>query len=225
MNRPGTRSTTPGTSPKVSLLSFDGRPSGPLRGLGFVWRQALVSCPWVERRWGGLHRRCSPAALAAPCTRIDCRVAAGAGSDDGVMTITAMDIAGTAGARTVERFLDAVGAGADMPVELFSPDVVLDATVPGWRFTVRGPDAVARQYSSWFADPATFEELEQLRVEGGEVVTYLLSWIERGLPHAAHHCHLLRFDAIGRIARDRFFCGGRWDAGLLAEMAAANDAG
>jgi hypothetical protein len=23
---------------------------------------------------------------------------------------------------------------------------------------------------------------------------------------------------------DRFFCGGRWDAGLLADMTAANDA-
>jgi hypothetical protein len=36
---------------------------------------------------------------------------------------------------------------------------------------------------------------------------------------------VLRFAADGRIGHDRFFCGGRWDAGLLAEMAAANDAG
>lgn len=127
--------------------------------------------------------------------------------------------------RTVDRFLEAVGAGTGVPVELFSPDVVLDATVPGWRFTVRGADAVARQYSRWCAHPAAFEELEQLAVDGGQVVTYLLTWVERGIPHAAHHCHGLQLGPDGRITRDRFFCGGRWDAGLLAEMAAANDAG
>ncbi len=130
-----------------------------------------------------------------------------------------------AGPRTVDRFLDAVGAGAGVPAELFSPDVVLDATVPGWRFAVEGAEAVARQYSRWCAHPGAFEELERLAVDGGEVVAYLLTWIERGIPHAAHHCHALRFGPDGRITRDRFFCGGRWDAGLLAEMAGANDAG
>ena len=131
---------------------------------------------------------------------------------------------GTAGARTVERFLDAIAAGAGVPTELLSPDIVLDATVPGWRFALSGARIVAHQYSSWFADPGGFEELERLPVEGGEVVTYLLTWVERGIPHAAHHCHVLRFDRDGRIKCDQFFCGGRWDAGLLAEMAAASDA-
>ncbi|MGH9148884.1 MAG: hypothetical protein ACRD0F_00905 [Acidimicrobiales bacterium] len=130
----------------------------------------------------------------------------------------------TAGSRTVDRVLGAIGAGNGVPAELFSPDVALDATVPGWRFAARGAEAVARQYSGWFADPATFEELERLPFDGGEVVTYLLTWVERGIPHAAHHCHVLRFDPGGLIAGDRFFCGGRWDAGLLAKMAVANDA-
>jgi len=128
-------------------------------------------------------------------------------------------------AATVDRFLDAVEAGVGVPVELFSPGAVLDATVPEWRFAVSGAEAVARQYSSWFADPAAFEELERFAVDGGEVVTYLLTWVERGVPHAAHHCHLLRLGPDGRIVRDRFFCGGRWGAGRLAEMAATNDAG
>lgn len=125
----------------------------------------------------------------------------------------------------MDHFLDAIGRGNGVPVALFASGAVLDATVPGWRFAVHGADAVAGQYSSWFADPATFEELERFPVDGGEVVTYLLSWSEGGVPHAGHHCHVLRFDATGCIARDRFFCGGRWDAGLLAKMAAANDAG
>ena len=126
---------------------------------------------------------------------------------------------------TVDEFLEAASAGSGVPADLFTPDVVLDATVPGWRFAARGAEAVARQYSGWFREQAALEELERLPVEGGEVVTYLLAWIERGVPHAAHHCHVLRLAADGRIAADRFFCGGRWDAGLLAEMAAASDAG
>ncbi len=128
-------------------------------------------------------------------------------------------------APTVDSFLEAVSGGAGVPASLFTPDAVLDATVPGWRFGRRGADDVARQYSGWFADPAAFEELERLAFDGGEAVTFLLTWLERGVPHAAHHCHLLRLAPDGRIAADRCFCGGRWDAGLLAEMAAAGDAG
>lgn len=126
---------------------------------------------------------------------------------------------------TVGRFLAAASAGNGVPVDLFTSDAVLDATVPGWRFAARGAVTVARQYSSWFRQEAALEELERLPLEGGEVVTYLLAWVERGVPYAAHHCHVLRLAADGRIAADRFFCGGRWDAGRLAEMAAASDAG
>lgn len=129
------------------------------------------------------------------------------------------------GGQTVDRFLEAIGRGDGVPPELFASDAVLDATVPGWRFAAHGAHAVARQYSGWFADPAAFEELERLPADGAEVVTYLLAWSERDIPHAANHCHVLRFDSRGRIASDRFFCGGRWDAGLLARMAAADDAG
>lgn len=126
---------------------------------------------------------------------------------------------------TVERFLDAICSGTGLAQDWFAADVVLDATVPGWRFTVKGREAVARQYSGWFAAVGMLEELERWAISDGEVLTYLLTWEERGIPHAAHHCHVLRFDADGRIAGDHFFCGGRWDAALLAEMAAANDAG
>jgi hypothetical protein len=126
---------------------------------------------------------------------------------------------------TVERFLDAIGRGLGVPARLLAPAVTLDATVPGWRFELNGRDAVARQYGTWFASAATFEELERSPVGGGEVVAYLLTWEEDGRPYAAHHCHVLSFDDEGRIARDLFFCGGRWDAARLAEMAAAQHAG
>jgi hypothetical protein len=120
---------------------------------------------------------------------------------------------------TLDRFLDAIRSGAGVSAGLFTPDAELDATVPGWRFRRRGSAAVAAQYTQWFADPATFEELERRDLPGGAVVTYLLTWEEGGVPHAAHHCHVFHFAEDGRIATDQFFCGGRWDAALLAEMA------
>lgn len=127
---------------------------------------------------------------------------------------------------TVDRLLAAIESGAGGTVaDLYADGALLDATVPGWRFALRGSDAVARQYGTWFAAPAAFEELVRLAVDHGEVVTYLLTWDEGGVPHAAHHCHVLELDARGRIARDLFFCGGRWDAARLAEMAAAQHAG
>ena len=120
---------------------------------------------------------------------------------------------------TLDRLLDAISGGAGVPVDLLAADAELDATVPGWRLRRHGAEAVAAQYSQWFADPATFEELDPQPFPGGAVVTYLLAWEEGGVPHAARHCHVLRFDEDGRIASDRFFCGGRWNAALLAEMA------
>lgn len=101
------------------------------------------------------------------------------------------------GSDAVDHFLDAIAKGDGVPVELLASGAVLDATVPGWRFNSMGADTVAGQYGTWFADPATFDEFERLPVDSGEVVTYLLSWSEHGVPHA----------------------------GLLAQMAAANDAG
>lgn len=131
----------------------------------------------------------------------------------------------TTSATAVDRLLDALREGVGVPADLFTPDAQLDATVPGWRFHRHGAEALARQYGEWFADAGEFEELERLRLDGAEVVTYLLTWVEGGVPHAAHHCHVLRVDPDGRIAADRFFCGGRWTAARLAQMAAASDAG
>jgi hypothetical protein len=105
---------------------------------------------------------------------------------------------------------------------VWAADATLDATVPNWRFRASGADAIRAEYARWFADPAHFDELRRCTVEGGEaeVVEYTLSWSENGVPHAAHHMHLLtvRDDCI---VADTVLCGGRWSAALLAEMEAA----
>ena len=120
----------------------------------------------------------------------------------------------------VDRFLEAIAAGAGIPSGLLGPDAVLDATLPDWRLSQRGPQAVAEQYSAWFDAPGRFEELDRHPFVGGEVLTYLLASEENGVPFAARHCHVLIVDG-DTIVRDQFFCGGRWYADRLAEMAAA----
>lgn len=121
----------------------------------------------------------------------------------------------------MDAFLEAVRSGDGIPESLYAPDASVDATVPNWRFTIRGPSAIAAEYGRWFNALGTFEELERVPFADGEVVSYLLSWVEGGVPHAAHHCHRLTVDGGGRIVSDKVFCGGRWSAALLAEMAEA----
>jgi hypothetical protein len=126
------------------------------------------------------------------------------------------------GPSAVDRFLNAVTDGSGIPVEVYAPDAALDATVPNWRLHRYGPEAIAAEYSSWFGHPGRFEELVRRPTAEGEVVSYLLTWVEEGVPHAAHHCHLLTFDPEDRILSDTVFCGGRWPADLLAQMAEAS---
>lgn len=130
------------------------------------------------------------------------------------MTMTTTTTTTTA----VERLLAVVVGGAP-GTDIFSPDAELDATVPGWRFSVTG-DAIRGQLAQWFADPGELEELERHVTPTGEVVTYTVTWVEGGVPAAARQVHLLSIDG-DRITRDQFWCGGRWPAPLLAEMEAA----
>lgn len=130
-----------------------------------------------------------------------------------------MPIATTTNA--VGPFLAAV-EGARVPdCDAWADDCVLDATVPNWRFTRRGADAIRAEYGRWFADPGRFEQLRRMPTPGGEVVEYLLTWDEQDVPHAAHHVHILEVDD-DRITADTVMCGGRWPASLVAEMEAAD---
>ncbi|HTZ92878.1 MAG TPA: hypothetical protein VMB74_10825 [Streptosporangiaceae bacterium] len=134
-----------------------------------------------------------------------------------------------ASTQAVDTFLDAIEKAAISSCAAWSADATLDATVPNWRMKVSGPDAIRAEYGRWFADPARFEEIRRHRVaaadgsgDATEVVEYTLSWSEHGVPHAAHHLHVLtvRDDLI---VADTAFCGGRWPASLLAEMEAAGE--
>lgn len=133
---------------------------------------------------------------------------------------TSGDHPGAPPTRAVDRFIDAIrGATFGTAEGIYDPAVLLDATVPGWRFKVTGDHAVRSEYGRWFAAPAEFVEIHRHLTANGEVVEYYINWTEDDVTHGAHHAHVLTVDtATDRITEDHVFCGGRWPAPLLAEM-------
>ena len=121
---------------------------------------------------------------------------------------------------TVTALLEAIENATIETTAVFADEAVLDATVPNWRFVVTGADAIREQLSHWFADPGTFEAITRTPIEGGELVDFVLTWEEHGVPHAAHQAHIVKVEGH-RIISDTVFCGGRWPAARLAEMEAA----
>lgn len=119
----------------------------------------------------------------------------------------------------VDELLDGIES-ASIPPHVFCGDVVLDATVPNWRFSVRGADAVRAELGRWYADPGHFKEISRSAIAGGELVELTLSWEEHGVAHTCHQAHVLRL-RDGRVAVDTVFCGGRWPTSLVSEMEAA----
>jgi len=127
-------------------------------------------------------------------------------------------------AAPIERYLAAIEGASTADCEALSPDVTLDATLPNWRFTVSGEAAVRGELGRWYTNPGSFEELKRTPLPTGELVEFTLRWEENGVPHAAHQAHVVEV-RNGRITRDQVWCGGRWPASLLAEMAEASHAG
>ncbi|MCU1427463.1 MAG: hypothetical protein JWL83_1463 [Actinomycetia bacterium] len=123
----------------------------------------------------------------------------------------------------IDRFLTAIETATIPTCDAWAADATLDATVPNWRFRAHGPDDIRDQYTGWFGNPARFEQLRREGLGDGELVEYLLTWEEHGVPYAAHHVHIIRVED-NAIASDTVMCGGRWPASLLAEMEAASHA-
>jgi hypothetical protein len=121
----------------------------------------------------------------------------------------------------IDRFLDAIVTAGVLDSDIWRSDATLDATVPNWRMRVNGAAAIRNELSGWYADPGRFEDLTRTAIPGGELVQFVLTWSERGIPHAAHQAHVIQV-ADDRIASQVIYCGGRWPAGLLAEMAEAS---
>jgi hypothetical protein len=117
----------------------------------------------------------------------------------------------------VSDLIHDIADGGGIRDGVFADDVEFDATVPHWRFQLHDASAVREQLADWYADPGSFEELQRIPMPDGELVTFSLTWMEGGVQHTAHQAHLLEV-SDGRITRHKTWCGGRWPAGLVAEM-------
>jgi hypothetical protein len=120
----------------------------------------------------------------------------------------------------IGRSLAFVEAGVRPESGVLSDDVVLDATVPNWHFTVRGADAVGAELGRWYADPGTFEELTRAPLPARELVNFTLRWQENGVPNAVHQARVVAVSG-GTIVQDQAWYAGRWPASLPAEMTEA----
>jgi hypothetical protein len=120
----------------------------------------------------------------------------------------------------VSDLLRDILAGTGISDTVYADEAELDATIPGWRFSQRGAEHVRGQLSSWYADPGQFQELERTVLPDRELVTFTLTWMEDGVEHTTHQAHVLQVRE-GRVVRHQAWCGGRWPAPLVAEMAGA----
>lgn len=121
----------------------------------------------------------------------------------------------------VDQLLSALETGNRVLDGAYAADAVLDFTVPNWRFSVRGAEAIADAWKDFHGVPGRFEQLRREPTPTGEVVEYTLTWFEPDGTHAVHHCHLLEV-RDGAIVSDTAFCGGRWGPALLAEIGAGS---
>jgi hypothetical protein len=132
-------------------------------------------------------------------------------------TTTTITTPTTTTSTAVDRLLEVVVGARAVGDDVFTPDAVVDAVVPGWRFPMRGAARIASQFATWFDAPGRLEELDRQPTPEGEVVSYTLTWVQHGVPHAARQVHMLTI-VDDRITRAQVWCGGRWPAPLLAEM-------
>lgn len=100
------------------------------------------------------------------------------------------------------------------------PPWPFDATVPEWRYTVHGHQAIRDELTKWYGTPGAFEDLTRTEIPTGELVEFMLRWEENGVPFAVHQAHVIEVSG-DQIVRDTVWCGGRWSATLMAEMASA----
>jgi hypothetical protein len=127
------------------------------------------------------------------CRRRGKPLARGAWQGDGVfdteeVTMTSNVGGSSSDAGPVERYLQAIEGAAMAGCDALSPDMTLDATVPNWRYTVRGDVAVRSELGRWYADAGSFEELKRTPLPTGELVEFTLRWEEAGSPTPATRC-------------------------------------
>lgn len=122
----------------------------------------------------------------------------------------------TSGApKAVECFLTGLQTGAWENIEdHLDPEVVYDASVPGWHYQYQGRDRIAAEYrSEWTGrHPWRLLEVNVDRCASGDVlVDFEARWGDPGDEEACRMANIFRFNAAGLIREHRLYCCGEWD--------------
>jgi hypothetical protein len=119
----------------------------------------------------------------------------------------------------VARFLEGIETGdwGGMEEHL-APDVLYDASVPGWHYQYQGAARVVREFQNEWTRKHTWRVVESHAAYTPDGV--VLDFEARGCcpgdeSHAAHEeairmANIFRLEG-GRIAEHRFYCCGEWD--------------
>ena len=126
----------------------------------------------------------------------------------------------------IERFIMAVETRDwDGFVALLADDVVLDATVPEWRYQLEGP-AVAEELRSWTAGhPWQVTEHRFSPTPDGGVLELQLHGDCPGDGDHTPHEEMSRQAAVftlrdGLVVEFRLYCAGEWNEEVIARIAA-----
>jgi ketosteroid isomerase-like protein len=126
----------------------------------------------------------------------------------------------------VARFLDALETGRwDGFHECLSPDVVYDASVPGWHYQYEGAARVAQEYEHEWTGKHAWHVIERhvSPTADGVVVDFEARGRCPGDDSHGPHEEAVRIANIfrledGRIAEHRFYCCGEWDEETLRRI-------
>lgn len=128
----------------------------------------------------------------------------------------------------VQRFLDGLQTGNwDGMEEHYTPEVLYDASVPGWRYQYGGPSRVAEELREEWTGKHTWRIVEQhvIPTAEGVVVDFEIRGRCPGDDDHEPHEEACRIANIFRLAGDqiaehRFYCCGEWDEETLRRIEA-----
>lgn len=102
--------------------------------------------------------------------------------------------------------------------DVYSPDALIDANVPQWRFQRKGLDDIVAQYRDWYPAPPRIVEWTPVPTGFGAVVEQA-DWTAEGDDDVySRSLHLLHVDN-GRIVRHVLYCTGQWDRATVERQA------
>ena len=98
-----------------------------------------------------------------------------------------------------------------------APESVFDASVPGWRFRLQGPESIVRQLHHWWPTPAELPSYRVTPTAEGAVVEFERRWLGDDGLRGCRQVHVLVLDGE-RVREMRVTCAGEWDEQTLRDV-------